>query len=164
MSTITDYFRLILIISDHFRIFPTISDYFSITDYFKLFLSIWDYFLPFQTISDYFKLFQTISDYFRLLLTITDYFSLLQTITELFVTFYEIFLDCCFESIKFTLEAEVLSTFCSCFYKVTTSLSHASLLVIITPSYLIHKWRHYTDVTMSFPSKIHKISFKGSLQ
>ena len=59
-------------------------------------------------------LFLTIPDYFRLFLTIFDSFRLFLNISELFVTFYEKFLDFCFENIKFTLEAEVLSTFCSC--------------------------------------------------
>ena len=105
------------------------SDYF----YFRQVQTILDYFWLVQTISEYFSLFQIISDYFRLLQTIY-YLRLFQTIFQIFILFqsisnyfwlfqnflwlfYEILwdiLDFFFENIKFTLEAEVLSSFCSC--------------------------------------------------
>ena len=121
-----------------YRLFQNISDYFSIIDYcwhfwllqiilgyfhFKRFQIIIDYFRLFIIISDYFLFFLIISHYFRLFQIISYYFRLFQTINEYFWTFcdifYEIYLDFCFENIKFTLEAEVLSTFCSCHVKAS---------------------------------------------
>ena len=47
-------------------------------------------------------------------LTILLYFSLFKTISEFFATLLMDIWIVCFEHIKFTLGAEVLSTFCSC--------------------------------------------------
>ena len=92
-QTISDYVRLFQTISDYFRLFQTISDDFS------LFRNI--------SISDYFRLFPTIFDKFWLFKTLSGYFG---TFCDFVMRYFGIFVL----RKKITLEAEVLSTFCSC--------------------------------------------------
>ena len=118
LSTFSDYFWLFQTMSDFFRLFQTTSDYFRL----------------FQTISYYLGifLFRTTLDYFQLFLINSDYFRLFWKVLWLC---YEIFWDFSFEKKKFTLEAEVLSTFCSCFkhWRLVNWRSTSALQIPATP-------------------------------
>ena len=79
---------------------------------------------------------------------ISDYFRLFQSISEVLCLFKWIFLDFCFENIKFTLGAEVWSTFCSCF-----CLYLYVLTFFILPSSFPRLFRHHRAFSLCSPWK-----------
>ena len=110
LSTITDYFRLILIISDYFCLFLTISDYK------RHFLTITDYFWLFQTISDYFCTFcDFLWDIFGFLFWKHKIYSRSRSFEHFLLLFHNI------STVSFGLHLQLLFKCFPCFESAKTS-------------------------------------------